>query len=199
MKYPSIAAQIINLKNADLALRDKLIQNGELGKGYNEKMERLHNQNAHTLNEIIDKIAYPTIDKVGKEASEATWLIIQHSIGQPAFMKKCLELLENAVQENKANPRNLAYLADRIAVFEGKSQLYGTQFDWDSNGEISPQAFDDIAKVNQRRQSIGLNSIEEQIQVMRKRVKCENELPPTDPKKRQQEYDEWRKKVGWIK
>jgi len=199
VKYKSIADIIVGLKNADLKLRDRLIQNKQLAKGYNEEMEKLHNSNAETLDEIIERIGYPTIDKVGKEANEAAWLVIQHSIGKPDFMKKCAKLLEHAVIENKANPINLAYLSDRIAVFEGKAQLYGTQFDWDENGELSPQKFDDLIKVNQRRKSIGLNTLEEQIKIIRRRSKIENETPPSDFEKRKKEIDEWRKSIGWKK
>lgn len=199
MNYEEIAEKIIGLKNADLALRDKLIQNGQLSDGYNEEMKELHNRNAKILNEIIDLIGYPTTDKVGKEASEAAWLVIQHSIGQPDFMKKCMTLLQIAVSENKANSRNLAYLTDRVAVFEGKPQLYGTQFDWDENGELNPNDFDDLIKVNQRRKSIGLNSIEEQTGIIRKQVKNENQTAPTDLEKRKEEIEQWKKSVGWIK
>ncbi len=199
MEYQKIAETIIDLKNKDLEFRDKLIRNGQLGKGYNNEMAQLHIKNANRLNEIIDKIGYPTIDKVGKEASEAAWLIIQHAIGQPAFMRKCVKYLENATAEGKVDPRNLAYLTDRIATFEGKPQLYGTSFDWDENGEMSPVPFDDLTKVNERRKAIGLNTVEEQILVMRKQVERENELPPADIEKRKQEYDEWRIKVGWLK
>jgi hypothetical protein len=109
MDCKSIAGRIIDLKNADLELRDRLVLNGQLGEGYNEEMEGLHNSNAKILNDLIDIIGYPTIDKVGRDASEAAWLVIQHSIGQPDFMRKCAELLEYAVSENKANPMNLAY------------------------------------------------------------------------------------------
>jgi len=199
VKYKSISNKIITLKNNDLKLRDKLIQNGLLGKGYNEEMKNLHNENAKLLNEIINKIGYPTIDKVGKEANEATWLIIQHSIGQPDFMKKCLQLLKKAVAENKANPKNLAYLADRIAVFEKKPQRYGTQFDWNENSELSPSPFDDLTKVNQRRKAIGLNSLEEQTKIIRSQAKAENQTPPVDFEKRKKEMEEWRKSVGWGK
>jgi hypothetical protein len=31
-----------------------------------------------------------------------------------------------------------AMLEDRIRAFEGRPQRYGTQFDWDANGEPSP-------------------------------------------------------------
>ena len=199
MKNEIIAYKIIELQKADLNLRDELIRKGTLSNGYNKEMEALHNLNAKRLNEIIDSIGYPTPDKVGTEASEAAWLVIQHSIGQPDFMKKCVKLFENAVNENKADPVNLAYLTDRIAVFEGKPQLYGTQFDWDENGELSPNFFDDLTKVNDRRNSIGLNTLEEQTQLIRNRVKNENQFPPTDIEKRQKKYLEWRKKVGWIK
>lgn len=198
MEFKGVTKKIIELKEEDLEFRDRLIQKKELGKGYNEEMARLHNRNAEKLNKIIDAIGYPTIDKVGKEASEAAWLIIQHSIGQPEFMKKCVKLLAKAVTEKKANPINLAYLTDRIAVFEGKLQLYGTQFDWDENGELNPQPYDNIKKLNQRRKSIGLNTLEEQTEIIRKQSKIENQKRPTDFEKRKKEFDKWRKSVGWI-
>jgi hypothetical protein len=198
MDYKSIAEKKIDLRNADLELRDRLVQNRQLGEGYNAEMEELHNRNAKILNDIINSIGYPTIDKVGKEASEAAWLVIQHSIGQPDFMKKCVKLLGRAVSENKADPRNLAYLTDRIAVFEGKPQLYGTQFDWDEKGELNPNLFDDLAKVNQRRKFIGLNTLEEQSLIIRQQAKNEDQFPPTDFEKRKQKADAWIKTVGWI-
>ncbi|WP_062052843.1 DUF6624 domain-containing protein [Aquimarina longa] len=199
MNYNEIAEKIIELKNTDLEFREKLIESGKLSEGYNKEMAEIHNKNAKTLNEIINKIGYPTLDKVGKEANEATWLIIQHSIGQPNFMKKCVKLLEIAVHQNKANSKNLAYLTDRIAVFENKPQLYGTQFDWDESGELSPNIFDDLKKVNQRRKSIGFNSIEEQTKIIRKQAKNNKQSPPTDFEKRKQEIEEWKKTVGWTK
>ena len=199
MDYKDIAKDIIDLKNADLALREKLIQSGQLSNGYSEEMKELHNRNAKILSEIIDSIGYPTIDKVGKEANEATWLIIQHSIEQPELMRKCAELLERAVREDKADLISLAYLTDRIAVLEEKPQLYGTQFDWDENGNLSPNPFDDINKVNERRKSIGLNTVEEQIEVIKAQVKSENQSPPKDFEKRKQEIEQWKKNVGWTK
>ena len=198
MDYKDIAKTIIGLRNADLALRDKLVMSGQLGDGYNKEMADLHNKNAEILNDIIDKIGYPTIEKVGKEAGEATWLVIQHSIGRPNFMKKCMKLLENAVNDNKADPKNLAYLADRIAVFEGKPQFYGTQFDWDEHGELSPNFFDDLVQVNKRRKSLGLNTLEEQTAAMRRQAKNENQAPPIDLEIRKKEVEKWKKSVGWT-
>lgn len=177
----------------------KLVESGKLSDGYHEDMKDLHNENAKMLNDIIDAIGYPTIDKVGKEANEAAWLVIQHSIGQPTFMKNCAKLLEIAVSEGKADPKNLAYLTDRIAVLEGQPQLYGTQFDWDENGNLFPNQFDDLLKVNKRRQSLRMIPLDEQTEIMSRQVINENQSPPKDFEKRKQEIDQWKKEVGWVK
>ncbi|MFK8161807.1 MAG: DUF6624 domain-containing protein [Lewinella sp.] len=197
MNYHNIAQQIIALKQADLALRSRLVREGQLHQGYHPEMEALHVRNADALNEIIVKIGYPTVDKVGEEACSAAWLVIQHSISKPAFMKKCRELLEKAVAENNAPVQNLVYLTDRIAVFEGAPQHYGTQFDWDENGALSPKPYDSLTKVNQRRKAVGLNSLEAQTAIIRQRAKEENESPPIDLESKQAAYEKWKRKVGW--
>lgn len=199
MNRKDIPEIIIRLQNADLELREKLISEGKLGEGYNIEMENLHNHNAEVLNEIIDIIGFPTVEKVGNNSAYSAWLVIQHSIGKPEFMKRCAELLEIEVKKKKADARNLAYLTDRIATFENKPQLYGTQFDWDENGELSPNDFDDIKKVNQKRKSIGLNTLEEQTEIIRTQAKNENHLPPKDLIQRKTEMENWKKLVGWIK
>ena len=199
MDLEKISQTILRLKEKDDKLRAKLIENKTLSNGYNREMKAIHNSNAKRLNRIIDVIGFPTSEKIGEEASNAAWLIIQHSIGQPDFIKKWAALMEIEVKNGQADKINFAYLTDRIAVFEGNPQRYGTQFDWDENGEMSPAKIDEYDKVNERRKAIGLNSLEEQIKVMREKVKTENQRPPKDYEERKREYDEWRKSVGWIK
>ena len=193
-----VAKRLIQLKDDDLALRKTLIDNGELGEDYHPAMEALHNRNADYLDEIIATIGYPTIEKVGQEANDAAWLIIQHAIARPDFMRKCLGLLEEAVARKQADPKHLAYLSDRIAVYEGRAQRYGTHFDWDENGKMSPRPFDDLAKVNQRRRSLGLNTLQEQTAIMRQQAKKENQIPPKDLEIRRRKFLAWKRSVGWI-
>ncbi len=198
MKHKTIANELITLKEADLALRTQLLKAGTLQDGYDSKMEALHIAHAKQLATILDRIGYPTEAKVGKEASEAAWLIIQHAISMPNFMRRCKTLLEKAVAKENASPILLAYLTDRIAVLEGKPQQYGTQFDWDKNGVLQANPFDDLDAVNKRRKSIELNTLKEQLAVMRQHAKDENQLPPEDFLKKEKAFQEWRKRVGWI-
>ncbi len=193
-----IANILTGLRDADLALRDKLVQSGQLFDGYDPEMEQMHFKNADILNDLIEQIGYPTYDKVGEEASEAAWLVIQHAISRPDFMVKCRDLLEVAVSENKANPKNLAYLTDRISVLSGKPQLYGSQFGWDENGELNPNRYDDLDKVNYRRKAICLNSLEEQTIFIRNQAKNENQSYPEDLELRMRDYEAWRRRMGWV-
>ncbi|MDA0774276.1 MAG: hypothetical protein O2914_00350 [Bacteroidetes bacterium] len=198
MNQEKTATKIIELKTADLCLRDQLLKAGLLQDGYHPQMEKLHLKNARTLDTIIQKMGYPTIDKVGKAASEAAWLVIQHAISNPSFMKKCQQLLQKAVEQGKANPRDLAYLSDRIATFENRPQLHGTAFDWDQKGLLSPKRYDNLQKVNQRRKALGLIPLEDQIKKMQKQAKKEGQQPPKDFKNREKALRIWQKKVGWI-
>jgi hypothetical protein len=199
MDIRAVAEKIIALKNADMALRNRLIQSKQLHKGYNKEMEALHIKNADQLNEIIESIGFPSMEKVGKEANEAAWLIIQHAISKPEFMRKCLTMMGKQVKQTLEERRQMAYLMDRIAVFEGKPQLYGTQFDWDEKGLLHPSPHDGLERVNKRRKSIGFNSLEEQTDLMRNQVKNENQIPPSDFELRKKEIESWKKQVGWIK
>ncbi len=198
MLQPSITSRIIALKNADLELRDKLIQTGELFEGYNADMEALHLKNAKALEAIIDEIGYPTVDLVGVDGSEAAWLIIQHSISRPDFMKKCQSMLKSAVAAGQASPINLAYLTDRIAVLSGVPQIYGTQYDWDQYGQLSPLPYDHLPLVEQRRKEVGLKPLKDQTLLMRKQAEVNHESPPPDYHERKSQADAWRKSVGWI-
>ncbi|MEL6390105.1 MAG: DUF6624 domain-containing protein [Bacteroidota bacterium] len=193
-----ISAELIQMAEHDLAIRNELIRSQELNTGYHPKMEAIHRAHARRLGLIMSEHGYPTTDLVGREASKAAWLVIQHAISLPQFMKHSAELLQEAVNLGRASPIDLAYLSDRIAILEGRSQLYGTQFDWDEDGLISPQSMDDVELVNERREQLGLNTVEEQTQIMRDRAKAEGESAPIDRVSRQKEYDQWRREVGWI-
>lgn len=198
MRYKEIADQLIALQHADFELRDQLITRKELSNGYNPLMEALHVKNAKILERIIDLIGFPSKDKVGKKGFDAAWTVVQHAISMPTFMKRCAQLLKEVALTDKEIALPLAYLNDRIAVFENQPQLHGTQFDWDQNGSLIPYKVDDVLAVNDRRKKLGLNSLEEQTVLMRKQATLENQIAPANFQQRQLEIQNWKKKVGWV-
>lgn len=177
-----IAKELIRLAEYDLAVRERLLKENKLSGGYNPEMEKVHQENATRLRAIIGLIGWPTIPKVGAEASEAAWLIAQHSIGEADFMRHCYALMNECTAD--INPQNLAYLYDRICCFEGRPQRYGTQFD--DNG-LCP--VENKSEVNALRQQLNLKPHPPEVINKSK----ESVDLTSDPA-----FTEWRRKAGWI-
>lgn len=186
MIYP-FEKELIQLADHDLEIREKLSAEGKLAGGYHPEMERVHKANARRLREIIGEIGFPTFSKVGQKASAAAWLIIQHSIGEPEFMKACYTMMEENDQD--INPENKAYLYDRIQVFQGKPQKYGTQL---ISGGI-PYPVEDKENLNKQREKVNLSPLS--IKIIHQ-IPDPREIPEIDGKDK--EYILWRKKVGWV-
>jgi hypothetical protein len=197
--FVKIAQEVIRLMQRDIDTREKLIKGGILQETYNSAMRKVHNENASRLEEIFNTIGIPTVEKVGIEAYKACWFIVQHSIEHPEFMKRYKAALKDIAKQSKIYQVDLAYLSDRINFFEGRPQKYGTQFDWDDNYEMSPYEFDSLEKVNVRRKSLGLNTLQQQIIIMRKHILVTKQQPPKNIARKKAEFIDWKKDVGWIK
>ncbi len=122
--------------------------------------ESIDHRNTERLKSIIDEIGWPTISKVGEKSSNIAWCLAQHADHDLSFQKRCLELMKS-VPEGDISKRNIAYLEDRIAVAEGRPQLYGTQFYTNAKGELVPQPIYDFNNINKRRTDMGLETFEE--------------------------------------
>ena len=195
MPNSTIRDRLLALAREDLATRERLAANGTLYSGYHPEMQAIHESNALALEEIIEEIGWPTKGRVGKDGSEAAWIIAQHAIGLPEFQRRCLSAIKGAVQQDEAPAWQYAMLLDRIRVFEGRTQLYGTSFDWDEEGNMSPLPIEASDLVDHRRLAVGLPNLAEAIAA--KRAETQNEPRPSDFHARQQSMHEWARDVGW--
>lgn len=116
--------------------------------------EKTDKKNTKRLEKIINKIGWPTVGKVGKEASYAAWLIAQHSDWDVAFQERCLRLILE--EKNDVLQSNIAYLTDRVAVNRKKPQVYGTQFYKNTKGAMVPHPIRNAAGLSIRREKMGL-------------------------------------------
>jgi hypothetical protein len=198
MQSPAYSEEIRAMAQEDLRMRAALAATGALFDGYHPDMERLHSANARRLEDIIRVIgSWPSAAHVGEEAAEAAWLIVQHAIGLPDFQRRMLTLIRAASAAGDVPAWQAAYLEDRICVFEGRPQIYGTQFDWDDAGVLSPLPMDNPQDVNRCRADVGLDTIEEKTAAMRSRAEAEGEAPPKAPAKYRKDAEDWARKVGW--
>ena len=188
---------LVTAARRDLETRARLAGSGELFQGYHPEMEALHDENAALLMRAFDAIGWPGRRDFGDDGAGAAFLILQHAIGHPELQRRGLALLLDAIPEGQANPLDAAYLSDRIAIFEGVEQTFGTQFDWDSNGQLSPAPVRDPDTLDDRRASVGLPPMAETIAHMRANAAAEGETAPKDLERRRAAYEAWARKVGW--
>ncbi|WP_157505252.1 DUF6624 domain-containing protein [Dyadobacter beijingensis] len=188
MRREQLAHQLIQMAVRETDFREKSQTAQKPPAGGNQAMEDLHSQNTRQLREIIAEIGWPTRSKVGEQASDAAWFIVQHAIGEPAFMRGCYALMQ--LVESDINPVSLAYLHDRICYFSGRPQRYGTQSD---GNRLYP--VEDTDSLNSLRAGLKLPPIPESR--IHTAGECANGKAMqdlhTDPI-----FNAWRKKVGWV-
>lgn len=183
--------ELVALAAADLRLRDELAADGSLFEGYHPAMEAVHGRNAARLREIIAERGWPGTSLAGADGAEAAWLIVQHAIGEPDFLRSCLRLLREAAERGEAPAWQVAMLEDRIRMFEGKPQRFGTQLEPDATGQLRPYWTEDPERLDARRASVGLEPIAERLE------RAGHQPPPADRARFEREYEAWLHRVGW--
>jgi hypothetical protein len=122
-----------------------------------QRWQIIDSENLEQFKEIITACGWPNT----KKESHSAWLLTQHADSDIAFQRLAKGLLEASVKAGIAAPRDLAYLADRIATAEGRPQEYGTQFSQPDRCHLVLDPVDNRDLVNRRRLAIGLQTLEE--------------------------------------
>lgn len=184
-KYPELAKELVNMRNNDQKLRgkwSKMIQQGKnKGKKYDQLTNRLvkaDSSNTERMKEIIAQYGWPTRELVGNGPSSSAWILVQHADRDPLFQMKCLPLLKEAIDQKQTNPRNYAYLYDRVQVAKGSRQLYATQ-STTNNGLKQGffQTIEDEANVQKRREEM---NIDQHIEAYAKALGFEYKIPTAE-------------------
>ena len=161
--YQKIATQINKLAQKDQYYRIKVLTNDILTETENKMLLEMDSYSTNFIKNIVKEIGLPTITKVGKKASFNAWLLVQHS-PDLEFQKEYLALLKE--NKNDVKPANIAYLEDRILMYQNKPQIFGTQFRPNKDtGKMEPYTIEDPTNVNKRRADYGMETLEEHIKM----------------------------------
>ncbi len=172
----AIGRELVARAKTDSDLRAELVRKGTLFRDYNPQMRGCHEANADWLMARLDEGFWPEVHEVGAEAVGAFWLIVQHAISRPALMRRVATTADPP--NDDATALRLALLVDRIAVFEGRYQTFGTQLHWDQAGNLSPWPIDNVAQVDARRAQVGLYPLAEELVRQRVRAAADGDKPP---------------------
>jgi len=151
----SLEKALLDMEARDQTVRSELTAAGALNVHYHPRLEELHRANASRLRQMIAVFGWPGIALVGDKGAQAAWRIALHSISEPSFMRQCRDLLDTASQNNDAPRWQFAIIDDRVRVYEGRPQRYGTQLRGGRNG-LEPYPLENEARINSMRMQAGL-------------------------------------------
>lgn len=189
----SLEKALLDMEAHDKAVRTELTAAGDLNLTYHPRLEEIHRANASRLRQIIAVFGWPGIALVGENGAKAAWLIALHSISEPSFMRHCRDLLDTASQQGDAPRWQYAIIDDRIRVYEGRPQRYGTQLRPGPNG-LEPHPIENQGRVNSMRMQAGLPPLARTLA----QARAQPQPPVTDQAAHDAAELEFRRSVGWI-
>lgn len=149
-----LATEIIRMADEDQAVRTQEVINWDAVKKIDEK-------NRLQIKEIIAQYGYISARVYGRRAATSAWILVQH------FPKDYVEDMESYLALIKQDPEgippaNIATLEDRICMYKGEPQIYGSQAHFSSDSNVWQfHGIVDIANVDERRREVGMSSLRE--------------------------------------
>ena len=126
---------------------------------------------------IIEKIGFPDKSKVGKDGSDATFILLSHLLNSGSNDeengKNLFPIIEKSVKNGQFRPFYYAILVDRQKGINKKPQIFGTYWEFDKSGKKVITEIANINFVEQRRAEIGLPSL-------RSVINSQKLIPPND-------------------
>lgn len=162
----ALKIELLDRGHRDQAVRDSVFGKGtDLDPAAVRLMQQVDMENTTWLKDLVAREGWPTAAKVGAEAANSAFLILQHAVHDPAFQRMMLDTISQAYARGDVDGQSYALLYDRVTVQSGGKQRYGSQMQI-RNGRIVFDPIEDSAKVDSLRASVGLPSLAEYRRVL---------------------------------
>jgi hypothetical protein len=126
------------------------------------KMAAVDSVNLIKVKAILDRHGWLGAQEVGQQGNLTLFLVIQHA--DSATQVQYLPVMREAAKKGKAKPSQLALLEDRVALKQGRKQIYGSQIIRNpQTGQFSVQPLEDPDNVDKRRAAVGLPPLAEYV------------------------------------
>jgi hypothetical protein len=147
-----LRAELLERADRDQAARDSLPPDGAWEE-WETVVGPVDEANTAWLRKVVAARGWPGHALAGEDGAQAAWLLVQHA--PLDFQEQCLPLLEDAAARGDASPQNVAYLRDRVLMFRGEPQIYGTQY-MVRDGDPELWTVRDPEGLDERRAALGL-------------------------------------------
>ena len=151
----SLEKALLDMEARDQACATNSLPLARLNEKYHPRLEELHRANASRLRQIIAVFGWPGIALVGEKGAQSGVAHRNAFHREPSFMRQCRDLIDRASDAGDAPRWQFAIIDDRIRVYEGRPQRYGTQLRMGPNG-LEPHPIENESRVNSMRMQAGL-------------------------------------------
>jgi hypothetical protein len=114
-------------------------------------------RNLQLITKLLDEHGWPKKSEVGTTGTSTVFLVIQHS--NLPTMEKYFPLAKQAMERGDLAKPNFALLQDRLLMWQGKPQIYGSQLKGGPDGKMAFHPIEDEAHVDERRAAIGMEPL----------------------------------------
>lgn len=164
--FNTITKQLLDIDELDQRYRNQMEEtiarfgsDSKESKALFKNMKITDSLNLIQVEAIINKHGWLGSDKIGSQANTTLFMVIQHA-ELPAQIKY-LPMMREAVKKGNARASSLALLEDRVALKQGKKQIYGSQISWNmKTNESFVAPLEDPDNVDLRRAEVGLPSLQ---------------------------------------
>jgi hypothetical protein len=161
----TLVKQLDSIRNDDQAYRGQLELIQARYGGDSKEMKDLWGiiNKKDSLNQIkvaliLNKHGWLGKEIIGEQGNTTLFLVIQHS--DIVMQEKYLPMMRDAVKQGNAKASSLALLEDRVALRQGKRQIYGSQIAWNLiTNEYYVLPLYDPDNVDKRRAEVGLQPL----------------------------------------
>jgi hypothetical protein len=150
-QYASVREELIQMGKEDQAVRQKTTFTAN----DREEMRVVDRKNSARLKEIIAEIGWPSESTVGKAASSSAFFIAQHAAHDRPLMDLAFTHIAAAYKAGTVPGAYYALMYDRLKMFDGEPQKYGTQIQ-SNEKSCGVYTLEDPAKVDLYRREVGL-------------------------------------------
>ena len=165
--YNSVIKQLITIDELDQRYRNQIDyieskygKNSEEIKTLFKSMNEADSINLIQVEAIIEKYGWLGYNQIGSQANTALFMVIQHS--NLKTWQNYLPIIQIALKNGNAKASQLALLQDRLNLFEGRKQNFGSQIIWSiGKNKYLVLPLNDPDNVDKRRKEVGLSTLAE--------------------------------------
>lgn len=166
LDYAAFANSLDSIMEVDQGIRilfsEAMKSGNEVPDSLFEKMDIIDASNQAWVKSRLEEYGWPEKSKIGENAALALFLVIQHA--ELNDIETYYPQLQQLADMGEAHPAHAAMMLDRMLMYQGKKQVYGTQASGllRADGSFVIWPIENPESVNERRIKAGFpNSVED--------------------------------------